>query len=774
MHTLRWLPILLFPYSLIGQSNVGIGTSTPLAKLDIENIGDGAELLRLTTDRPWVFKQTGSGIHTALTLQSMINDKAFTILSSDGLNHAAIFHSNDAFSRVSLVPENGHVGIGQLLPEAKLHIHANSSANYPQLRLTEVDGDYARIKMENELNPDTYWDIAGQSGTTESNSRLNFFFSSPGSSGDRMTIVGNGNVGIGTINPGNRLRVNGDPNSTNHILSAGTNYSGNVNIRALEGFSVPAAGYGLGGYMVGGRAGVEGWGNGGAYIGTSYGLYGSATGTAGTRIGVYGTASGGANNWAGYFGPGDVFIQNDLRVDGDVGIGTATPLASLDVNGAVKIGYGSANPQPGMIRWNTTTSDFEGYNGTEWVSLTLRSLTGGWGVLHLNVFEHHKSKPSDGASQDLFGTSVSISGQYSATGAPGHDTNGHANRGKAYVHFNNGSSWNSQASLISSDGTAGDEFGTSVSIAGTYVLAGAPFHPTFGQADRGKGYLFFRSGTSWSQQQILYASDGQSGDEFGTAVGLTTEFAIIGAPEANHGGNTAQGKAYIFERIGANWSQLSILTASDGAAHDDFGIAVAISGVYAIVGAPHKDFGGQLNLGKAYIYAWTGPGWTQQQILTAPDGVAHTFFGNSVSISGDYAAVGCAWYPVEGESVRGQVYIYKRTGTTWAHEFTVKASDGKQFDDFGRSVSLSGDWLAVGADAYTASGGVADQGIMYLFKRNGTTWTEVSGMAASDAEVADYFGTSVATNGTFCIAGSPFHDNNNLSNMGSIYFFARN
>lgn len=322
-----FLLLLFIPISLFAQNNVGIGTNTPLSKLDIQSVGDGAELLRLSTDRPWVFKQRASGSSTRLTLQTTVNSKHFDILSEDGLHLAAEFFLNNEYSYVMLVPDGGEVGIGVSDALGKLHISQNSTTTFPQLRLTEEGEDFARIKFENDANAGAFWDIAGKADTVTNDARLNFYFANGLNNGDRMTITGIGNVGIGESNPNNKLRVVGLSSSTAHIISASATYSGNSNIRAIEGFSTPATGYGIGGYFYGGARGLQSTAQGNSSTGLSIGVEASAYGTAGTRTGLFARASGGTTNWAGFFAEGDVYITNVL------GIGNETPEAKLDILG---------------------------------------------------------------------------------------------------------------------------------------------------------------------------------------------------------------------------------------------------------------------------------------------------------------------------------------------------------------------------------------------------------------------------------------------------------
>src|SRR6185295_1509282 len=134
---------------------------------------------------------------------------------------------------------------------------------------------------------------------------------------------------------------------------------------------------------------------------------------------------------------------------------------------------------------------------------------------------------------------------------------------------------------------------------------------------QGSAYVFVRSGVTWSQQQKLTASDGAAADQFGFAVAI--DGIICGAVTKTVGANSSQGAAYIFVRSGTTWSQQQKLTASDGAAGDFFGYSVGISGGTVIVGAPQDDNGFTTDQGSAYAFVRSGATWTEQQHLFASD-----------------------------------------------------------------------------------------------------------------------------------------------------------
>jgi len=379
--------------------------------------------------------------------------------------------------------------------------------------------------------------------------------------------------------------------------------------------------------------------------------------------------------------------------------------------------------------------------------------------------ERQKLLASDGAANNRFGYSVSISGDYAIVGAVYDDDKG-SNSGSAYIFKRDGTAWVQQQKLLASDGAASDYFGYSVSISGDLAIVGA-----FGDDDKGidsgSAYIFKRDGTGWSQQTKLLASDGAANDWFGYSVSISGDLAIVGAHRDDDKENNS-GSAYIFKRDGTAWVQQQKLTASDGAARDWFGWSVSISGDKIIVGAYGDDDKGAKS-GSAYIFRWDGTSWSQQQKLLPLDGAAEDYFGCSVSISGDLAIVGAEGDDDEG-SDSGSAYIFKWDGTAWSQQQKLTASDGAAGDYFGYSVSISGDLAIVGA-AYDDDKGDYS-GSAYIFRWDGTAWVQQQKLTASDGADWDYFGYSVSISGDLAIVGAASNDDKG-SNSGSAYVFER-
>jgi hypothetical protein len=214
--------------------------------------------------------------------------------------------------------------------------------------------------------------------------------------------------------------------------------------------------------------------------------------------------------------------------------------------------------------------------------------------------EQAKLTASDAAAYDHFGLSVAIAGEYALVGAPYNNDNGY-DSGSTYIFKRDGTSWIEQAKLTASDGETDDRFGESVALAGEYALITAYADDDHG-TNSGSAYIFKRDGSSWNQQAKLTASDGAAYDWFGSSAAIAGEYALVGAPYGGDDGINS-GSAYIFKRDGTSWNEQAELTPSDGAAHDRFGQSVAITGEYVLVGAPtDSSFSDPPDPGSAYIY----------------------------------------------------------------------------------------------------------------------------------------------------------------------------
>jgi hypothetical protein len=335
-----------------------------------------------------------------------------------------------------------------------------------------------------------------------------------------------------------------------------------------------------------------------------------------------------------------------------------------------------------------------------------------------------------GAAGDRFGGSVALSGDTAIAGAA--RVNG--SRGAAYVFTRSGTAWSQTATLTALGEAAGDNFGASVALAGDTAIVGAAGV----NSARGAAYVFTRSGSTWSQTATLTASGRVSGDQFGNAVALSGDTAIVGAL----GASGWTGAAYVFTRSGSTWSQTATLTVSGGAPGDWIGYSVALSGDTAIAG----EFSRTSRPGAAYVFTRSGSTWSQTATLTASGGSAGDLFGYSVALSGDTAVAGA----YGANNSRGAAHVFTRSGGAWSQTATLSASGAASGDWFGFSVGLSGD-TAIVAGAYLRP---SRPGAFYVFNRSGGAWSQAATLTVPGVAFGDCFGSSVALSGNTAIAGA--------------------
>ena len=270
----------------------------------------------------------------------------------------------------------------------------------------------------------------------------------------------------------------------------------------------------------------------------------------------------------------------------------------------------------------------------------------------------------------------------------GHPTLSYA--GALYVFTRSGTTWTQQAKLVASDAIASDVLGSSgVSISGDTIAVGARGRDEYGN-DSGAVYVFTRSGTTWTQQAKLLnpdaANTANANDNLGISVDIDSDTIVAGAPGAE-----VKGALYVYTRSGTTWTQQARIESTDLGSQDQFGVSVSISGDTIVAGANREDTGGN-NAGAAYIFTRDGTTWTQQAKIQASAASASAEFGISAAIDGDIVIVGAANENIDG-SVAGGAYIFARDGTTWTQQARIVSTDLQAGHRFGNSVAIDVDSL---------------------------------------------------------------------------------
>jgi hypothetical protein len=422
---------------------------------------------------------------------------------------------------------------------------------------------------------------------------------------------------------------------------------------------------------------------------------------------------------------------------------------------------------------------------------------------------------------DQFGGTVSIDGDTLAVGAVnessnatgGYDPNDTSTlpSGAVYVFVRSGSNWVQQAYLKAPNPTIDDFFGSSVSVSGDTLAVGADGENTDRGPLIGGVYVFTRSEGVWTRAAHIQPADLENGAFFGASVSLSGETLAVGA---YGGGQMRGGAVYLFTGSGADWTQEARLEASNPNTQDLFGFAISLYGDTLAVGALLEDSdttgvdgdqggNGAPDSGAVYIFTRAEHHWTQQAYLKASNTNRGDHFGVSVSLSGDTLAVGAHREDsnsigIDGDQTdvhapySGAVYVFTRSGTAWRQQAYLKASNTDPGDNFGLTVSLDGNALAVGAPFEDSNAteieGIndddrsQDSGAVYLFLRAGETWRQQALLKASNPLGGGQFGFSVFLSGDHLAVGAVGEDSNatgvngnqadrSLEDSGAVYLY---
>jgi hypothetical protein len=347
------------------------------------------------------------------------------------------------------------------------------------------------------------------------------------------------------------------------------------------------------------------------------------------------------------------------------------------------------------------------------------------------------------------------------------DNNGLGNSGSVYIFDRVGQQWMETQELSASDAQVGDVFGLS--------LAGSPTRLAIGSlnTDGSKGavYVFELVQGIWTETAKLRPTLVSASDGF--AIKIAMDGDVILASAHGSGGPFPRGAAWVMEWDGSAWSGGQKLTASDGQNSDGLGDSVALSGLTAVVGAACDDdaFSDQ---GSAYVFEKIGATWTEVAKLQASDAEENARFGGAVAVQGDLILVGANGHGT-GASQSGAVYGFEKNldGTWGPHEtYSYAASDPENSTSFGKDLAIDGDRFvatSIGRDFGGSTGNA------HVFERSQTGWEHVAKILASDAGQSILFGGSVAISGDLVLAGAlgtDEADENDIGcNSGSAYLF---
>jgi len=303
-----------------------------------------------------------------------------------------------------------------------------------------------------------------------------------------------------------------------------------------------------------------------------------------------------------------------------------------------------------------------------------------------------------------FGASVAVEGDTALVGAPGDPG---FSVGAAYVFVRSGTSWTQQQEIASPPNAP--SFGIAVALAGTTALVSAgSYAPLPGQGAPAV-YVYAQSTVPWPQLQELTPSDEAPGDLFGLSLDFSGATFAVSAQGAQVGSNLGQGAVYLYTQSGSGFSQQQKLVASDGASNDLFGQSVALDGSTLLVGAPQADINGSTDEGAVYVFSETGGTFVQGQKLVGSTAGVAANFGRSVALAGTVGLVGST----RQSASPGHAYVFSFGGGGWTQIQDLTATDGADGDEFGDSLGMSPDLAFVGAAGATV-GTNAQQGAVYV------------------------------------------------------------
>lgn len=322
---------------------------------------------------------------------------------------------------------------------------------------------------------------------------------------------------------------------------------------------------------------------------------------------------------------------------------------------------------------------------------------------------------------------------------------------------------------------------SAMNATGDYALVGESHWNNGAIQDLGRVHVYQRTGKEWNHVSTITAPDGVAGDYFGVSVAVNADAttALIGAFYRVEGGIAARGAVYVYTRSGSTWTYQQKILASNSQTNDQFGICVAVNSdaTVALIGAVGRDDGSVTDRGGIYYFTRSGSTWTQQSLILFATPVVSDVFGSQVALNaaGDYALIAAYGRDSGGFTNNGVVYIYTRSGTTWSYQGLIAQPDPENNNGFSSGVALNADaTIALIGAGHKDENGLVDSGVFYLYTRSGSTWTYRYKIQPNLRESGSVFGYGPSLNakGDIALIGSIGNKFEDITRTGAVYFLA--
>jgi hypothetical protein len=378
---------------------------------------------------------------------------------------------------------------------------------------------------------------------------------------------------------------------------------------------------------------------------------------------------------------------------------------------------------------------------------------------------------NDGGLSDRVAGAVAVAGDLAILGADIDDVPPNRSQGTVQVFARGGTLWTRQPQLDTGDGAGFELHGFGIALDRGTIAVGAFLDDTIAAADDAGSVDVFRNGaTGYERIQRLEPSDAQSEDRFGISTALRADTLLAGAYFNIIDGLLNRGSVYVYERQAGSWTQAANLTALGGE-NAFFGFAVAFDGTRALIGTPGDDEA-NFDAGAAFVFRRDGANWVQEAKLLPTGSPEEAFAGIAVALAGDWAFVGAPESTVGGVASQGRVYAYRRDGTSWSLQHVLEAGDGAEDDRFGSSLAATPNALAIGASG-VSSVNVEFHGAAYVYTSSGSTWTATPRVLPPVLEDRIGFGIAVALDGERLLVGASGKDSPTQVDQGEAYLYAR-